>query len=231
MKDTRIPLPIHPTTGLTALGIGKRGPIWPAIGGSGEGDGNTGDKGGEGGDPKIKGGDGKAGDDGKDGDGKAGDTPPPPPADITKTKEYKAEKKRADDLQAELEAERDKHRSEDEKALATTVKEKVTEAVSAKETELTDHYETIVSRLQDQIVDSTIDAALGKVGRDRKEFTAVLDALDKRRFLDDDGAVKTDAVSKWASELAGSSSSKPPRTSSTRSGSSDRGFGRYLNNN
>ena len=225
MKDTRIPLPIHPTTGLTALGVGKRGPIWPVLGGNGEGDGDTGDKGG---DPKIKGGD-KPGEDGKDGDGKAGDTPPPPPADITKTKEYRAEKKRADDLEAALEAERDKNRTEDEKTLAATVKQKVVEAVSAKETELTDHYETIVGRLQDQIVDSTIDAALSKVGRDRKEFSAVLDALDKRRFLDDDGAVKTDAVSKWAAELAGSSSSKPPRTSSTRAGGSDRGFGRYLN--
>ena len=227
MKDTRIPLPKHPITGLTALGIGKRGPIWPALGGNGEGDGNTGD----GGTPVIKGGDGKAGEDGKDGDGKAGDTPPPPPADVTKTKEFRAEKKRADDLQAALDAEIAKNQTEDEKALATKIKDATTAAVSAKETELTDHYETIVEKLQGQIVDSTIDAALGKVGRDRSEFVAVLGALDKRQFLDDDGAVKTDAVSKWASELAGSSSSKPPRTSSTRSGSSDRGFGRYLNNN
>lgn len=37
-------LPIHPVTGLTALGITKRGrPIWPVIGGNGEGDGNTAD--------------------------------------------------------------------------------------------------------------------------------------------------------------------------------------------
>lgn len=36
-------LPRHPVTGLRALGIGKRGPIWPAMGGNGEGDGNTGD--------------------------------------------------------------------------------------------------------------------------------------------------------------------------------------------
>ncbi|MFC9874873.1 hypothetical protein [Nocardia salmonicida] len=38
-----IDLPIHPETKLTALGIGRRGPIWPQLGGSGEGDGNTGD--------------------------------------------------------------------------------------------------------------------------------------------------------------------------------------------
>lgn len=229
MKDTRIPLPKHPVTGLTALGFGKRGPIWPVLGGSGEGDGDTGD--GKGGDPVIKGGDGKAGEDGKDGDGKAGDTTPPAPTDVTKTKAYKDEKKRADDLQAKLDAEIAKNQTEDEKALAEKIRTATETAVSAKETELTDHYEAMVEKLQNQIVDSTIDVELGKVGRDRKEFVAVLSALDKRQFLDDDGAVKTDAVSKWASELAGSSSSKPPRTSSTRSGSSDRGFGRYLNSN
>ncbi|MGW0039832.1 hypothetical protein [Gordonia sp. NPDC003376] len=36
-------LPIHPTTGLRALGVTRRGPIWPVLGGNGEGDGNTGD--------------------------------------------------------------------------------------------------------------------------------------------------------------------------------------------
>jgi HK97 family phage major capsid protein len=30
-----IHLPVHPVTGLQALGIGKRGPIWPVLGGSG----------------------------------------------------------------------------------------------------------------------------------------------------------------------------------------------------
>lgn len=35
MADTA--LPIHPVTGLRALGLGKRGPIWPVIGGNGEG--------------------------------------------------------------------------------------------------------------------------------------------------------------------------------------------------
>lgn len=42
MADTA--LPIHPVTGLRALGLGRRGPIWPVIGGNGEGDGNTTDK-------------------------------------------------------------------------------------------------------------------------------------------------------------------------------------------
>ncbi|WP_139277745.1 hypothetical protein [Rhodococcus marinonascens] len=43
-------LPIHPITGLTALGMTRRGPIWPVLGGNGEGDGDTGDKPGDDGD-------------------------------------------------------------------------------------------------------------------------------------------------------------------------------------
>lgn len=44
------PLPVHPRTGLTALGFGKRGPIWPVAGGSEDHDaggdaGGSGDKG------------------------------------------------------------------------------------------------------------------------------------------------------------------------------------------
>ncbi|QFG10026.1 scaffolding protein [Mycobacterium phage IdentityCrisis] len=35
-------MPIHPRTGLRAIGLGKRGPIWPIMGGSGEGEGNPG---------------------------------------------------------------------------------------------------------------------------------------------------------------------------------------------
>ncbi|MBF6189432.1 hypothetical protein [Nocardia farcinica] len=37
MSDTTITLPVHPVTGLRAIGFGRRGPIWPVLGGSGEG--------------------------------------------------------------------------------------------------------------------------------------------------------------------------------------------------
>lgn len=226
MKDTRIPLPTHAVYG-TALGFTKRGtPIWPVFGGSEDGGKPGGTNEGEGGKPVIKSGEG-TGEEGKKGGEGEGNNPPP--VDITTTKEYKAEKKRADDLQAALDAKVAEHQTEDEKAVAAKVKAASDAAVSAKEIELTDAYESKIEKLQGQIVDSTIDAALSAVGRKRTEFSAVLDALDKSRFLDDDGAVKTDAVSKWASELAGSSSSKPPRTGTKGSGSSDRGFGRYLN--
>jgi hypothetical protein len=35
---TKLELPIHPYTGLRAIGIGKRGPIWPVMGGAEDGD-------------------------------------------------------------------------------------------------------------------------------------------------------------------------------------------------
>lgn len=41
-------LPIHPTTGLQALAYGRRGPIWPVLGGSEDGGGANGAGGGDG---------------------------------------------------------------------------------------------------------------------------------------------------------------------------------------
>ncbi|MCP3811631.1 hypothetical protein NLX62_04715 [Mycobacteriaceae bacterium Msp059] len=72
-------LPIHPTTGLRAIGIGKRGPWWPVMGASEDhGGGDNGAAGGEGGgqgDPATgaqAGGDG--GGDGGDGEPKPTET-------------------------------------------------------------------------------------------------------------------------------------------------------------
>lgn len=41
-------LPIHPTTGLQALAIGRRGPIWPVMGGAEDGDDGANGAGGDG---------------------------------------------------------------------------------------------------------------------------------------------------------------------------------------
>jgi hypothetical protein len=38
-------MPVHPVTGLTAIGIGKRGPIWPVMGGAPDDDEGTDDSG------------------------------------------------------------------------------------------------------------------------------------------------------------------------------------------
>lgn len=75
MHDT-IHLPVHPVTGLTALGWRRNGaPIWPVLGGDGTTpppDGGGGDgSGGDGGEPPA-GGTGDPDPDGSDGDGSAG---------------------------------------------------------------------------------------------------------------------------------------------------------------
>lgn len=68
-------LPIHPLTGLRALGVINGKPVWPVMGGSGEGDGSTGqggDTGDQGDDTSGTGDDGQA-DSSKTGD-QGGDT-------------------------------------------------------------------------------------------------------------------------------------------------------------
>lgn len=68
-------LPVHPSTGLRALGIGRRGPIWPVLGGAPDGDDAGGDDGGDGSDADddAGGGDDVGDKDGDDGADKLGD--------------------------------------------------------------------------------------------------------------------------------------------------------------
>lgn len=143
-----------------------------------------------------------------------------------------AEKKRADDLQAELDAERAKSLSDDEKTRAAEVKTKVDKAVETKEIELHEHYGPIIEGLQTEIIDGLIESALSQAGRAADDFKTVIGTLDKRSFVGEDGAVKKADVTKWASELAGSYSSKPPRNvrgPRSASGTENRGMGRFLN--
>lgn len=53
VKPLSISLPIHPVTGLTALGIGKRGPIWPVLGASEDAEDTTPDEGGAPQEPEL----------------------------------------------------------------------------------------------------------------------------------------------------------------------------------
>ncbi|MCX2931399.1 hypothetical protein ORI20_14030 [Mycobacterium sp. CVI_P3] len=81
-------LPIHPTTGLQALGLTKRGrPIWPAMGGSegeGAGDGGSGEGSGDGDGSGGAGGDsGQGGGDNSGGDGDRGFPANTPIKDMT----------------------------------------------------------------------------------------------------------------------------------------------------
>ena len=65
-------LPTHPVTGLTALGMTRRGPVWPVMGGDGTGDGGDGQGGNaNGGDPGA-GGDGGQNGQTNDGNGDGG---------------------------------------------------------------------------------------------------------------------------------------------------------------
>ncbi|QDP43634.1 scaffolding protein [Gordonia phage PhorbesPhlower] len=119
--NTHLVLPVHPVTGLRALGFTKRGPVWPVLGGSGEGEG-----GGEGG----------------------GETPPegqqqpvqlPDDHPLVKTlaeqkstiKDLKAKAKRLDDLEAASMSEADKaaDRIAKAEAEAASVPAKVSEAL------------------------------------------------------------------------------------------------------
>jgi hypothetical protein len=163
---------------------------------------------------------------------KEGDKTPPAKTEAQKAAETtaKAEKKRADDLQAELDAERAKHLSDDEKTRAEEVKTKIANAVTAKETELHEHYGAIIEGYQTKVIDGLINSQLQTVGRSIDDFKTVISTLDKRAFVGEDGAVKESDVTKWASELAGSYSSKPPRnTKGPRSGGvQNRGMGQYL---
>lgn len=170
-------------------------------------------------------------DDGEGGEPKDGEKDKPKgksEAEKAADKAAKTEKDRADALQKQLDDLIAEHATEDEKKTAATVKAKVAEAVAAKETELATKYEDVISGLRGEIIDGLIDTALAETGRSRDDFKTVIATLDKGTFLDENGAVKKADVSKWAAELAGSASKRPPRTGGSRATSTNRGMGQFL---
>lgn len=217
MTLNKIEMPIHPTTGVRAIGMTKRGPIWPVLGGAEDGGHPSG---GEEETPPAP----KDGEDGEDGATK----PDPQPVDVTKSKEYKAEKKRADDLAAEIQRLREAGMSEDEKTREASKKAEITSAVTAKETELTDHYAGVVAGLQGQIIDSIVDGLLDGAGLERKEYEEVIGSLDKTNFIKDDGSVDREKVKKTFGQITKAATSRPPRTGGGRATAQDNGFGKYL---
>ena len=162
---------------------------------------------------------------GGDGDGKPKEDPKP--IDVTKSREFKAEKRRADDLETELQTLREKGMSDDEKTREAETKGRVEKAVSDKETELTDHYEGIVGGLQEQIIDSTIEAVFAGSPLERKDYDDVIATLDKTLFIKDDGSVDREKVKKTLAPITKAATSRPPRTGGGRV-AQDNGFGRYL---
>lgn len=187
-------------------------------------DGGAGKSGDDGGKPD----DGKP-DDGKDGeDGGTPPKPDPQPVDVTKSKQFKDEKKRADDAEAELQRLREAGMSEDEKTREASKKAEITSAVAAKETELTDHYAGVVAGLQGQIIDSIVDGLLDGAGLERKDYEDVIGSLDKTNFIKDDGSVDREKVKKTFGQITKAATSRPPRTGGGRIATQDNGFGKYL---
>lgn len=180
-----------------------------------------------GGKPGGDDGDGKKPNENEGGDGDGKPKEDPKPIDVTKSKEFKAEKKRADDLETELQTLREKGMSDDEKTREAETKNRVEKAVSDKETELTDHYEGIVGALQEQIIDSTIEAVFAGSPLERKDYDDVIATLDKTLFIKDDGSVDREKVKKTLAPITKAATSRPPRTGGGRV-AQDNGFGRYL---
>jgi len=210
-------------------------PLQQQYTGPGAGQGNDGGK--DGGDGGKDGGAGGGNDGGKDGgpgkEGESQEVKDAKKAAADAKKAQQAAEKKAAEAEKLLDEERSKTLSEDQRNVAAERKKAVEDAVGAKEVELTDHYETQLSAYRGEIIDGIIEAGLAKAGRDPKDFATILSALDKKKFLDDDGGVKKDEVRKWAAELAGSgsgsTSGRPPRTGSTRTSETENlGFGRYL---
>lgn len=103
-------------------------------------------------------------------------------------------------------------------------------AVSAREVELTDQFSAEIAEYRNDVIDGLIEAALATKGRTPKDYETIIATLDRTGFIGNDGKVNKANVTKWASELAGSSSSRPPRTGGSRvSGSTNRGMGQFLN--
>ena len=201
-------------------------------------------------DPNEHGGKPKPGED-KPGDkpgakpGEGGDDDDPKPVDVKKSQEYKtkaseaaAEKKRADEAEAEVKKRADEAEAEvkklreagmddDQKKREAEKDEAVKSAVSAKETELTDHYEGRIAALQTQIIDSTIDGVFASGSLEKKDFEAVIATLDKTQFIKDDGSVDRDKIKNVISPITRAATSRPPRTSGGRVAQNN-GFGRYL---
>jgi len=109
----------------------------------------------------------------------------------------------------------------------------VTTKVEAAKVQLAGEWSGIVAGLQDQLVDAVISGTLATKGLQPKQFETVLGKLDKSAFFGEDGAVNVADVTKFADELAGAATARPPRTGGSRVADDDRGFGRYLpeNNN
>lgn len=199
-------LPIHPTTGLRAIGIGKRGPIWPVMGGSGEGDGNTGGEGNAGG----EGGPETGPQDNGDGEN------PTETVEFWKTKAREQEKRAKDNAAAakELEQLKEANKSDAEKAADRLSKAeaevaglpaKVAEALKghlvARHQIDAEDAELFLTATEPELLLKQVDRLLGQPGKRRKNNNHVPNQGNA-----DKSAEKDSSMREFARQLFGNDS-------------------------
>lgn len=221
MSRLRTLLPTHPTTGLTALALRPDGrPIWPILGGSGDGDpgdgdGDTGQNGGD------VAGDGTSGGDANgDGKGKPG-TGEPTPAERLSQAEADVEKWKA---QSRRHEERAKANSAAARELDELKRSQMNDQEKAVQTARDETRTEVLREVGSKLVDAKIEAAsTGRLSDEQRK--ALLENLDRGRFLTDDGDVDTDKVTAFVDSIApanGQGTSTPP----ANNGLNDMGQGR-----
>lgn len=212
-------LPVHPRTGLKALGVTRTGqPVWPIAGGSGDGgDGADGGSGGDGGGSGDGGGAG-SGDGGDPGDGGTGDDG----GSKGGTDKGFPDNTPVADMTAEQQAAYWKFhaRKHEERANARAdydaVKAKADELDELKKSQMSDQ-DKAVQEAKDQaraetlaevggrMVDTHINAAVTANRITQDQADVVLGSLDRSKFLTDDGDVDADKVEALLTTLAPSS--------------------------
>jgi hypothetical protein len=245
-------LPIHPyltdpRTGvpLQAVGIGKRGPIWPILGASegapeGGGNGGTGQDGGSGGSGGAGGGQGGgngsggsgSGDgSGSGGSGTDGDRGYPentPLTDMTveqreaywkaMARKHEATAKSRGDYDA-IKAERDKMKSDGMSDHEKQLEQARKDAEKAGR-------DAAARELGGKIVDAHINAAVTAGRMTKEQAETVLDGLDRTKFIDSKtGDVDTDKLGRYLDAVApkkdGKGGGKPDHGQGNRGGKND----------
>lgn len=180
---------------------------------------------------------GHGGEGGKTPPGQDGETPPadetPEQKAVREAQEQVAKTKSVSEwLVAEAQHKAEQARqaglSEEQRASETQFQTAVATAVEEKKLEIAAEYIGQIDNLQNQLVDALIGGTLGAKGLEVKQFETVLGKLDKAAFIGEDGAVNVADVTKFADELAGAATKRPPRTGGPRVSGDDRGFGKYL---
>ena len=191
---TEFDLPVHPATGLTALGVLPSGRIvWPVLGGDGTDDGDTGD-----GDADGDTGDGQGaegddpGDDGNTGDGQG------PGDEGDEGALGDAGKKALDSQKAKWKAERDRRRQL-EQQLAEATKPKGTDGEPTAEQIRADAETAATAKANKRIIKAELKAAAAGKLADPNDVNAFID-LDGFE-VDADGELDPDEVTEAITDL------------------------------